>query len=216
MPRGHDRLAPSAPSRSPPGASQPSPLKRLCRQAAPAGATSDRPRGAGKEPLDASTRTSEIQLPRTTARPLQAGGWVEHSPNQRAKNRAATGLTKLTQETSKLSIRDNAGGRAALDQPPARCRRARRAVCNAWLGVAPAPQPAVSVGGATARDARRGGLRRCARSAAVLTHDCGNRRDALVADRDRGRRTADHGRNIGIDLSAERATEAFAIDRRPH
>jgi hypothetical protein len=89
----------------------------LCRQAAPAGATSDRRSGAGKEPLDASTRTSEIQLPRTTARPLEARGWVEHSPNQRAKNRAAPRLTKLTQETSSQSGTTREAGL------PSTCRR---------------------------------------------------------------------------------------------
>jgi hypothetical protein len=41
-------------------------------------------------------------------------------------------------------------------------------------------------------------LGRSSRSAAVRAHDLGNKRNALVADRDRGSPTADHGLSIGV------------------
>src|ERR1019366_1861532 len=59
-------------------------------------------------------------------------------------------------------------------------------------------------------------LCRWSRSAALLAHDLGNKRDTLVADCDRGRRAADHGLHVGVDLAAERAPKGIAVHRRPH
>src|ERR1700755_343809 len=47
----------------------------------------------------------------------------------------------------------------------------------------------------------------------LLAHVLAPPRDALVADCDRRRRTADHGLDVAVELPAERATKGITSDR---
>jgi hypothetical protein len=91
-------------------------------------------------------------VPRTTDGPLEAREWLEHSPNQRAENRAAPPLTKLTQERSELSTRMTRDARL----PSTSCRRGvvapvvlmlfdPLAVPDALLMLAPEREPVIAL-----------------------------------------------------------------------